>query len=144
MTWKLSDPWIVRYFFNLASAREFATSSISISFKKNLGFGFWANLVPRKSLQSVILRTLPPVPTYRCAKHFANPQTWSTSPLPCLDTDLVVNILDIVEMLGWFILWRTVGTIICWSKYILSNILFTANNAVYWFQNIAVQLYQKY
>ena len=26
-------------------------------------------------------------------------------------------------------------TIICWSKYILSNILLTANNAMHWFQN---------
>ena len=83
ITWKLSEPSIVRYFFNLASARESARSSPSISFKKNLGFGFSANLVSRKSLQSVTLRTLPPIPTYRRAEYFANPPTWSTSPLPC-------------------------------------------------------------
>ena len=36
------------------------------------------------------------------------------------------------------------GTIICWSKYILSNFLFTTNNAMYWFHNNALQWYQKY
>ena len=63
-------------FFDLASACEPARSSTSISFKKKLGFVFSANLVPRKSLQSVALRTLLPVPTYRRIEHFANPPTF--------------------------------------------------------------------
>ena len=83
MTWKLSVPSIIRYFFNLASASESTRSSTSISFKKNVGFGFSANIVSRKSLKSVALRTLPPAPTYWRVEDFANPSTWLTSPLPC-------------------------------------------------------------
>ena len=63
-------------FFDLASACEPARSSTSISFKKNLGFVFSVNLVPRRSLQSVALRTLLPVPTYRRIEHFAKPPTF--------------------------------------------------------------------
>ena len=36
------------------------------------------------------------------------------------------------------------GTIVCWSKYILSNFLFSTNNTMYWLQNNAMQWYQKY
>ena len=86
MTWKLSEPLIVRYFFNLASAHESTRSPTSMSFKKNLGFGLSANVVPRKFLQSMALRTLPPVPTYRLVEHFANRPTWLTFPLLCLVT----------------------------------------------------------
>lgn len=46
MTWKLPEPSIVKYFFNLASGLESAISSTSISFKKDLGFVFSAYLVP--------------------------------------------------------------------------------------------------
>ena len=77
MTWMLSEPSIVWYFFNLASTCESARSFTPISFKKTLGFVFLANLVARKSLQSVALRTLPPVPTYQHIEHFANSPTFS-------------------------------------------------------------------
>ena len=55
---------------------------LHLSLKKNLGFSFSAIIVPRKSLQSVALRLLPPVPTHRRVEHFTNPSTWLTSPLP--------------------------------------------------------------
>ena len=105
ITWKLSDPVMVGYFFNRDSFLDSSSSSKRSCWTSYAGLVFWRNFCEMNATPYSALSIEPPVPTNRRIAHFIVPPTWSTTPLPCpaiLKTRIsgTANLLEISRFIG--------------------------------------------